>query len=312
MVSTEQNRSPLQDFRFPRRPAALSQTRNNSSFSQPSPPSLTPMQDSTSNLIPASRSRSNSNLSIQRYSLENKRSDVATTLQDLPYSTSPSLPQYSYESRRSSATSYQDDKIIIESSTPEPTSSTKSTFSSSPQKPSSSTSLQQSPELKPSLKLLYSLLTRRDFIILVLPAVTLSILSGALPPLMTKVLGNAFNAYTAFNPSSLPVDQISKEAKDLLMKKILRSVWQLCALAAGTMILSTSMISVWICIGEKNARRLRENLYQKISERKMEWFDGGMGLDLEQEGESEKTDGTEESSGGGSVGAGGLMSKFAR
>jgi len=123
---------------------------------------------------------------------------------------------------------------------------------------------------------------------------------------MTKVLGNAFNTYTAFNPTSLPVDQIPQERKDLLMKNILTSVWQLAALAAGTMILSTSMISTWICIGEKNARRLREKLYERISESKMEWFDGGMGLEMESE--DEKAEGGESSS----VGAGGLMSKFAR
>lgn len=155
---------------------------------------------------------------------------------------------------------------------------------------------QPQPALKGTLRLLFSTLPRR-FYPLIGVAILLSLASGGLPPLMTKVLGDAFNAYTAFNPQGLPAAQISQAARDQLMRSILRSVWQLCALAGGTMLLSTAMTTAWIAVGERTASALRQKVYRACDAKSMSWFDQGL---AGTEGET------------GSIGAGGLMARFAR
>lgn len=124
---------------------------------------------------------------------------------------------------------------------------------------------------------------------------------------MTRVLGDAFDAYTAYNPTGLAPSDVPQERKDELLHSIRISVYQLIGLAAGTMILSTAMISLWICIGERVAKRVRAQVYTAIAVRKMEWFDLGMGLveDGQPQNDGQDQDGS-------SLGAGGLMAKFGR
>jgi len=155
---------------------------------------------------------------------------------------------------------------------------------------------------KGTLRLLFAGMPRR-YVPLFLLATLLSITSGTLPPLMTRVLGDAFNFFTAYNPTGLAPGDVPQERKDELMRGILRAVWQLCALAGGTVILSTAMISAWIAVGERVAGGLRTDVYAACSTKRMSWFDGGMGL----AGSAAGADG-----GDSSIGAGGLMARFAR
>lgn len=156
---------------------------------------------------------------------------------------------------------------------------------------------EQDPRSKATFTTLYSTLRRRDAALLSL-AILLSVLSGAVPTVMTLVIGDAFDAYTAYNPSSQSSSAISQERKDALMHGVTKSIWQLCILAACTMVLSTSMISLWIVVSERVAIGWRLRVYSAVSNQPMAWFDKGMG--------GNGAD-SEESSG-----AGGLMSKFAR
>ncbi|CAO1638675.1 unnamed protein product [Sympodiomycopsis kandeliae] len=158
---------------------------------------------------------------------------------------------------------------------------------------------------KGSLRLLFSPLKRRHAPLLIL-ATTLAIVSGGLPPLMTKILGNAFDAYTQYDGT--------QGGKDRLMDSMVQVVWHLCLLALGTMILSTSMITVWVVVGEMVAFEWRKNLYVSISQKKMDWFDLGMGSKVteEQDTSAAEEGGHEEDGGSGAFGSGGLMAKFAR
>lgn len=150
-----------------------------------------------------------------------------------------------------------------------------------------------------SLRLMTSTLQRRD-VLWVVPGIVLAAGAGVLPPLMAKIIGAAFNAFTAFNPTNLPPAIVPQAAKDRFMHDIVRAIWELCALAAGTMVLSTGMISVWIVVGEKVARGWRLFVYSEMSKRGMKWYD----VDLQENAGEEH--------GIGGVGAGGLMAKFAR
>lgn len=183
------------------------------------------------------------------------------------------------------------------------------------ERPSTKSSNPTRKRVKPSYRLLFRGLSRRHAP-LVTVAVLLAVISGGLPPLMSRILGDVFDAYTAYNPTALPSRAIPQANKDELLRKILKGVWQLSILSIATMALSTAMISAWIVIGEKVATSLRSRVYISISQRKMQWFDLGMGLSGEDDeqgadeghGQSDGQSGAD----GSSIGAGGLMAKFAR
>lgn len=163
----------------------------------------------------------------------------------------------------------------------------------------------------PSLRLLYSSLSARHSPLLAV-AVILSIASGALPPLMSRILGQLFDAYTAYNPEGLPASEISAQRKAELMRKIVQGVWHLALVGLAVMILSTLMISAWIVIGEKVASRLRRRVYVSVSQRKMEWFDMGAGAEETGENDPDGAKIDSDVATSSSLGAGGLMAKFSR
>jgi len=146
---------------------------------------------------------------------------------------------------------------------------------------------------QPSFRLLLSLTTRSDAIIL-LPAILAAVAAAAMPPLMTIVVGQAFDTFARFPLTS----NSSPEARADLLHGIGLVALYLAAIAAGTFCLSGAISALWIWFGERTVMRLRRLVYASVASREMEWFDLGAGADL---GEGEE-----------SVGAGGLMAKFAR
>ncbi|EPQ26776.1 uncharacterized protein PFL1_05754 [Pseudozyma flocculosa PF-1] len=166
--------------------------------------------------------------------------------------------------------------------------------------------------IKPTLWLVYSQMTLRDAMLFALPGVLLSVAGGVVPTMMAKVIGKAFDAFTAYNPQGLPHHAIAQADKDHLMHKVLETVYILIGLAAATLVSSTLMISIWVCVGERVAQRLGSRVYAAVAANKMAWFDTGMGTD----DEGQAANGAEGSSDGkadeGGIGPGGLMAKFVR
>ena len=146
---------------------------------------------------------------------------------------------------------------------------------------------------QPSFRLLLSLTARSDAIILV-PAIFAAACAAAMPPLMTLVVGRAFDTFAQFPLTSNP----SQEARSELLRGIGLVAVYLAAIAAGTFFFSGALSALWIWFGERTVMRLRRLVYAAVASREMEWFDLGAGADP---GEDEE-----------SVGAGGLMAKFAR
>ncbi len=146
---------------------------------------------------------------------------------------------------------------------------------------------------KPSLRLLFCYLTRRDAYFLLLPAIGVSMIAGGIAPFMTRVIGQVFDAL-AFYPQNTDVPQSQRQAE--LLHKVGLGSLELVALAVGTLVLSSLMASLWMWVGERNAMRLRAAVYTSVTQRNMEWFDLKMGDD-DKEGDG---------------GAGGLMAKFTR
>lgn len=150
---------------------------------------------------------------------------------------------------------------------------------------------------QPTIRLLFSLLSRRDLLVFVLPAVITSMLAGGIAPFMTRVVGQAFDAYSNF---TLATD--INIAKHQLLHDVGMTALELLALAVGALALSSLTSCLWIWTGERNLMAVRKEVYSAVSRKDMVWFDTKMG------GE----DSVMSTEGGGLVGAGGLMAQFAR
>ncbi|TFY75306.1 hypothetical protein EWM64_g8705, partial [Hericium alpestre] len=153
------------------------------------------------------------------------------------------------------------------------------------------------PDCYSSIRLLFSLFTRRELFIFVLPAVCSSLIAGGIAPFMTFVVGQVFNTFAQF-----PTSNITQEDKSALLRGVGLSALELLGLAAGALALSSITSSLWIWTGERNAMKLRKKVYASVTQRDMLWFDTKMGAD----------DSVQTTEGDGPVGAGGLMAKFAR
>ncbi|EST09396.2 ABC transporter-like protein [Kalmanozyma brasiliensis GHG001] len=176
------------------------------------------------------------------------------------------------------------------------TTSTTSTTSTTPI--STKRSSPSTPLAKPTIRLLFTFLTPRDALLLLLPALLCSLIVGLVPTAMSKVVGHAFDAFTSYNPTLLPPSAIPSSAHHRLMHSILSSVYLLLGLAAACFVISTLSVSAWICLGERAAARARRALFEAVMGKRLAWYDTGMGLSNE--------DGEEE------VSPAGLMTKCAR
>ncbi|CAL1709774.1 unnamed protein product [Somion occarium] len=151
---------------------------------------------------------------------------------------------------------------------------------------------------QPSIRLLFSLVPRRDFFIIVLPAIITSMVSGGIAPFMTLVVGQVFDALSKFPITSNPPES----AKQELLHDVGMTAIELVALAVGALALSSLTSSLWIWTGERNLLAVRKQVYAAVTRKDMIWFDTKMG----EENSVQTTEGD------GPVGAGGLMAKFAR
>ncbi|KAJ7063391.1 P-loop containing nucleoside triphosphate hydrolase protein [Mycena amicta] len=151
----------------------------------------------------------------------------------------------------------------------------------------------------PSLRLLFSQISLRHRILLLLPAIASSLVAGAIAPFMTLVIGQAFDAFAKFPRGPNPPES----AKDTLLHSMATAAFELIGLALGSVLLSSVMSSLWIWTGEQNVRAVRRRVYAAVTQKDMVWFDTKLGT----EGSIQSAD--EEH---GPLGAGGLMAKFAR
>ncbi|KAF9447986.1 P-loop containing nucleoside triphosphate hydrolase protein [Macrolepiota fuliginosa MF-IS2] len=138
----------------------------------------------------------------------------------------------------------------------------------------------------PSIRLLFSLLSRRHLLCLLLPAVCSSVVAGGVAPFMTYVIGQAFDAFALFPLGPNP----PQVAKDALLQSVGLVAIELLGLAVGSLALGSVTSSLWIWTGERNAMALRKAVYRSVAKKDMVWFDTNLG---EQE-------------------AGGLMARFTR
>ncbi|CAH7683434.1 P-loop containing nucleoside triphosphate hydrolase protein [Phakopsora pachyrhizi] len=130
-----------------------------------------------------------------------------------------------------------------------------------------------------ALRELYSFSTKRDLIILVLPAIICSILCGLLPPCMTIMIGSAFQSFADYAVStSIPLADPTavEEAKSLLRHRIGIISLKLALIGCVTLALSLIAHTLWAISASKISQKIQVAIYDSISERDLAWFENGM------------------------------------
>jgi ATP-binding cassette, subfamily B (MDR/TAP), member 1 len=158
------------------------------------------------------------------------------------------------------------------------------------------------PTLTPSIQMLFSLVSRKHFLCLILPAIFSSVIAGGIAPFMTFVVGQAFDTFAQFPLTPNP----PQAAKDALLHGVGLAALELIGLAFGSLALGSVTSCLWIWAGEINAISLRKAVYTAVTQKDMVWFDMHMGAT---EGTVQAT---AEDNQQGPIGAGGLMAKFSR
>jgi ATP-binding cassette subfamily B (MDR/TAP) protein 1 len=170
----------------------------------------------------------------------------------------------------------------------------------------------EQPPLRPTLRLMLSLSTRRELILYPAPALALSLFCGLLPPYITTVLGDAFNVFAVYvavqTQTSSPTALAPARAR--LLGDMLTVMIKLLVLAAITLIANIAALTLWSCFGETVSRHLRRHVYLGVSGMPLEWFDTGMGKKRRDATEEEEATGEGEGPGG--EASGGLTGRFSR
>lgn len=154
--------------------------------------------------------------------------------------------------------------------------------------------------VKPRFRRLFVFTTARDYILLMFPAVVLSILSALIQPYMSIVIGNAFAIFAAY---PLNISLATDADRAALRSGVANTSIQLTVTGVLALLFNYMKGVMWTRYGETVADRLRSKVYHCVQGKPMEWYDMGMGMREEGQGEGKEND---------AVGAGGLMSKFNR
>nr|WCD39451.1 Ste6-1 [Ganoderma boninense] len=200
--------------------------------------------------------------------------------------------------RRPTSLVVDTDMTSTTSTTSPSASSTHLSKEPTPRKAESPSTAQACPPPQASIPLLFSLLTRRDFFALILPAIFTSVVAGGVAPFMTYVIGRSFDSFAAFPTTPNP----SQDAKRKLLNGVGLAALELVGLAVGALALSSVTSCLWIWTGERNLVAVRKRIYAAVTQKDMVWFDTKMGSD----------ESIQSVEGDGPIGAGGLMANFAR
>ncbi|THU82839.1 P-loop containing nucleoside triphosphate hydrolase protein, partial [Dendrothele bispora CBS 962.96] len=138
---------------------------------------------------------------------------------------------------------------------------------------------------------LFSLLTTRQKLVILVPAILSSLIAGGIAPFMTLVLGDSFDAFAKF-----PLENPSSQDKSHLLHDVGIAALQLVGLAVGSLALSAITSSLWIWTGELNVREARRRVFSSVISQEIAWF--------------QRRTTSNDSESDSSLGAAGLMAQF--
>lgn len=117
---------------------------------------------------------------------------------------------------------------------------------------------------KPSWRSIFHF-TLRIHLISLAVALTLTVLSGVIIPAVAIILGKAFDAFAQYGSNKITgpdlVGQISWYAVALTV------------MGCASGILNGGFFTIWIAFGELQAKSAREQLFNEMLEKEIEWYD---------------------------------------
>lgn len=98
-----------------------------------------------------------------------------------------------------------------------------------------------------------------------IPAILLTILAGALKPAITILLGCVFDELSSFGAGNATGNKLQQNV----------SIWciALTGLGVATMVVNGVFFSLWMVFGEMQARSVRDKAFVSMLEKEMEWYD---------------------------------------
>jgi ATP-binding cassette, subfamily B (MDR/TAP), member 1 len=111
---------------------------------------------------------------------------------------------------------------------------------------------------------IFAFISKKHLKVLI-PALMLTILAGAIKPAITIFLGRIFDELAGFGAGTTTQDE--------LLQNI--STWcvALTGLGVAIMIINGGFFSLWLVFGEMQARSARDRAFISMLEEEMEWYD---------------------------------------
>ena len=117
---------------------------------------------------------------------------------------------------------------------------------------------------RPRWRSLFNFTSRPHFFPLLL-ALTLSVASGIIVPVLSIFLGKVFDCFSSFGAGTI-------SGSDLL-KKISMYGLGLVGLGSASGLLNAGYFMLWLLFGELQAKSARDKLFNGMLEKDMEWYD---------------------------------------
>ena len=117
---------------------------------------------------------------------------------------------------------------------------------------------------QPSFRGLYRFCTTADLVLLI-PAISVSIGSGLLVPAFTILLGKIFASFGSFSAGQISSHELEQQVTPLAV--------YMCIVGAAAWGLGWAHMSLWLAFGENIAKTARERIMKGILEKEITWFD---------------------------------------
>lgn len=107
--------------------------------------------------------------------------------------------------------------------------------------------------------------TNKEHLAVLVPALLLTTIAGAIKPAITIFLGLIFDELANFGSGSIAGDEMLKGV----------STWciALTGLGVATMLVNGGFFYLWLVFGEMQARSVRYKSFLSMMEKEMEWYD---------------------------------------
>ncbi|KAG0142797.1 hypothetical protein CROQUDRAFT_97086 [Cronartium quercuum f. sp. fusiforme G11] len=162
----------------------------------------------------------------------------------------------------------------------------------------------------PALSLIFSFTNPLDYVLLLIPACLCCIVAGLIPPYMTILIGEAFEAFTLYTLTENSFD--FADAKHTLRTSIGSVSLRLILIGLASCLLSLLNHTLWSIYAARICEKLQVAIYNALSARHISWFDNGLPTSHPDQFPVLPPDESQDTNGRCLSAAAGVMSRFSR